>query len=325
MVTTSQTFTCELALEVRFMAGRSFCMTLITMLRRQHVLVDSKWRRLSAYPNSWTYAITFPECFRNVVSLDLIKAIVPNTQQTVHAFNSKFQFNVVGGAVQTIDIPPGNYEPPLLLTVIQQGLEAAGLPNPVVALSPDSNIVTISCDSQLSFPFASGDQASSSIHPYLGFSNLDIDSVNTVSSPFAMSLPPTPYVTVEVDEVPRSAKKRAYSLQYEVPILYNTRPELLELPCDGIVFLDTDAETYKFWQAASTEIIQQKFQPLDMRQFTITLRDDKGKLYDSNMYNHTLVFEILQQVPPDLPLMCDGNNRIPGPPRWGIPCHLPFR
>ena len=292
------------------------------MERRQQVVVDSKWRRVSSHPNPWSYVISFPETFQNVTSLDLVQAFIPNTQRTVHQFNCKFQAMASGGPTVTVDIPLGSYEPPLLLEAIQSGLSAAGLPNPALTYDPDVNIVTISCDQPFSLPFASGHFADRSIHQYLGFSNLDITDVLTVTAPFAISFPPPVFVTVAVDEIP--VKKKGYALQHQVPGTYDTRPELMETPYDGLVPIDTDFQTLKFWKASSTDVLKQRFQPRDIRQFSVTVRDDKGNYYDSNGYNHALVFELTQLATPELPLMCPANNRAPGLSPWGVNCQLPF-
>ena len=296
------------------------------MSSRQHVVVDSKWRRDAQYPNSWSYAVTFPETFRNVTSIDLVQAFIPNTQQTVHAFNNKFQCTPDGLDPITVTIPPGNYEPPLLLTQIESELTSQGVVNPKFQLASDTNVVSLTCDTPFVLPFASGDQASKSIHPYLGFPNLDTSLSNSTQGLYAMSLPPPAFVTVDVEEVPVSGKKKAYALQHEVPTVYSTRPELMETPYIGLVPLNNDFQTLQFWKSNSTDVLTRTFQPIDLRQITITVRDDKGNLYDANSYDHQLVFQIHQLSQPELPLMCQGNNRIPGPPNsvWNVNCRYPY-
>lgn len=291
---------------------------------RQHVVVDSKWRRDSQYPNTWAYAVTFPETFRNVTSLDLVQAFIPNTQQTIHAYNCKFQFTPDGLPTVTITIPAGNYEPPLLLRTIESELENSGVSNPSFQLAQDTNIVSFSCTTPFSLPFASGDEAGRSIHPYLGFPNLDIENGESVVGMYAMSLPPPAFVIVDVAEVPPLGKKKAYSLQHEVPSVFSTRPELMETPYVGLVPMNTEFQTIQFWKGSSVDTLQRSFQPVDLRQITISMRDDKGNPYDANSYNHVLVFEIHQLSQPELPLMCNGNNRLPGPSPWGVNCRYPF-
>lgn len=291
---------------------------------RQHVVVDSKWRRDTKFPNNWSYVVSFPETFRNVTSVDLVQAFIPSTQQTIHAFNSKFQCTPQGQPTVTITIPQGNYEPPLLLTAIQEQLTGNGINNPNFQLAPETNVVTFTCDTPFSLPFASGDQAGTSIHPYLGFSNIDVDNVTSASGFYAMSLPPPTFVTVDIAEVPSAGKRKNYSLQREVPSVYTTRPELMEVPFIGLVPLNTDFQTIQFWKAGDCDLIHRVFPPIDMRQFSITIRDDKGNLYDANSYNHVLVFQITQLSTPELPLMCNANNRAPGPSPWGVNCRFPY-
>lgn len=294
------------------------------MNTKQQIIVDSKWRRETQHPNSWAYVITFPDTFRNVTSIDLVQAFIPNTQHTIHSFNSKFQITLQGQPTLTITIPHGNYEPPLLLTEIQNDLADNGVPNPLFSLAPDTNVVTFTCDTPFSLPFATGDQAAGSVHPYLGFSNIDIEDVTAATGFFAMSLPPPTFLTVDIAEIPPVGKRKGYTLEYEVPAVYSTRPELMETPFVGLVPLNTDFQTMQFWKAAESDVLQRPFQPIDVRQVSITVRDDRGKLYDANNYDHTLVFQITQLNPPALPLMCNANGRAPGPSPWGVNCRLPF-
>ena len=244
------------------------------MHRRQQLVVDSKWRRLSKHPYEWSYNIPFPEPLVNVVSVDLVQAIMPNTQRTVNTFNSKFQMTPVGSPTVTVDIPPGNYEPSLLLAAIQSSLADSGVSNPNLSYATDTNLVMIACDQPFSLPFATGDAIDTSIHRNLGFSNTDIMNVLQVTSPYGLFLPPPPYVTVDVAEVPWPDKNRTYSLQRDV--VEDTRPQLNEMAYAGFVTLDTDYDTFKFWKASANEIMRQVFPPTDIRQFSIMIRDDKG-------------------------------------------------
>lgn len=294
------------------------------METKQQIVVNSKWRRETQYPHNWAYAVTFPETFRNVTSIDLVQAFIPNTQQTVHAFNSKFQITPEDGPTVTITIPGGNYEPPLLLAEIQNDLAVNGIDNPVLTLSPDTNIVTLTSDTPFTLPFATGDEAAASVHPNLGFSNVDVRGVTSATGFFSMSLPPPTFLTVDIAEVPSVGKRKGYTLEYEVPATYSTRPELMETPFVGLVPMNTEYQTTQFWKANDSDVLKRPFQPVDLRQVTITLRDDKGNAYDANNYDHMLVFQITQLAPPALPLMCNANGRAPGPSPWGVNCRLPF-
>lgn len=284
--------------------------------------MDSKLRRFDRFPNNWEYTVGLPEALLNVVSVDLIRAFVPNTQQTIHGFNNILQIQPAGRPVVDVVIPTGNYEPPLLLSQIQTQLADVGLGNPQISASTDSNIVTISADDAFSMPFGTGNRAQTSIHRYLGFSNVDSPESTTATGYYAMQLPPAIYITVLIDGVPRAGCRRSFSMQAEVPVAYNTRPELEENLFTGLIPLDTDQQTYKFYQAATHEVLRQEFPPKDFRQLSVRLQDDKGHPYDANGYDHTLVFEFVTEEAGRLPLMCPGNNRVPGPSRWGAPCDL---
>lgn len=292
--------------------------------RRTQIVVDSKFRRNATHPHSWHYAVTLPEPVHNVVAVDLVRAQVPNTQRTVHAFNEWFQFRPVGGAPVDVRIPVGNYEPPLLLSAIQDQLTAAGVADASLTLAPDTNVVTVASSQPFVLPFGSGDKQDTSIHRYLGFSNLDTPAGTAATGFYAMSLPPPSFVTVALAEVPRSGCRRAYRLQSEVPAAFNTRPELEEQLFTGLVPLDTDFQASKFFVAGQSEVLGQEFQPVDVRSLTVTLRDDKGNPYDSNGYDHTLVLQLVTLEPGELPLMCPGNNRLPGRSAWGARCAGPF-
>ena len=286
------------------------------------MVVDSKLRRFDRFPQNWDYAVTLPEVIQNVVSVDLSRAFLPNTQRTIHAFNNILQIQPQGGAAMDIVVPPGNYEPPLLLSQIQTQLQDAGIANASLTASTEDNSVTISADQPFSLPFGTGNRSHNSIHRYLGFSNVDVSDSTTATGYYAMQLPPPIYVTVLLREVPRSGCKRAFSMQAEIPTPYNTRPELEEELFTGLVPLDVDQQTYKFYQAPPNDVRHQEFAPKDFRELTISIRDDKGNPYDANAYDHTLVFEFVTEEAGRLPLMCPGNNRIPGPSPWGAMCDM---
>lgn len=293
------------------------------MKRRLHLAIDSKFRQHDRYPNAWRYAVGLPEPLHNVVAVDLVRAFMPNTQQTVHTFNNVFQCTPVGRQTITVTIPPGNYEPTLLLTYVRNALQDAGLANPQLSLATDTNIVTVSADEPFVLPFGSGDKQPTSIHRYLGFSNVDTQAGLTAVAFYAMALPPPTFVTVRIDEVPRMGCRRAYRMEREVPAGFNTRPELQERLYTGLVPMDTDFQTFKFHAATALEVLQQEFPPIDLRQLTVSIEDDKGNPYDANGYDHSLVLQAVTLEPPEVPLMCPGNNRLPGPSPWGARCRLP--
>lgn len=292
------------------------------MHTRRLMLIDSKWRRVSQCPDPWAYAVALPEPIKNVVAVDLVSAIMPNTQRTVNRFNSKFQITPDGRNTVTVDIPQGNYEPALLLSTLQQLLQDAGVANPIFTYAADTNIVTFTSDLPFSLPFSSGDANQASIHEDLGFGNTDVVGVTTVTAPFAMLLPPPSYVTVDLPGLPWDSKNRSYIQQGDS--VSDPRMQLSPSTFLGVVTLDTDYQTFKYWKASSQEVMRQTFPPIDLRQIAVELRDDKGNLYDSNGYDHTLVLEVTQLLPSPPPQMCPGNNRLPGPSAWGVNCQYPF-
>lgn len=293
------------------------------MHRTHHIIIDSKFRRFSKYPNSWHYSVPLPEPLRNVVSMDLIRAFMPNTQETVHRFNNHFQMLLSSGQIVDVTLDTGNYEPALLLSAIQGNLVSAGVQNPVLSLAPDTNLVSITADEPFSLLFGSGNLADTSIHRYLGFSNIDTASATEATGFYPMALPPPAFVTVSVAEIPRGGCKRVYKMQQESPPVYSGIPELNEQLYVGLIPLDCDYQTFKFHLTTTTEVLGLQFQPTDIRSLTIDIKDDMCKPYDADNYDHALVFQVTTLEAPDLPLMCPGNNRLPGPSPWNVQCRFP--
>lgn len=293
--------------------------------RKTQIVLDSKFRRFARYPNSWHYSLGLPEPVHNVVAVDLVRAIMPNTQQTVHAFNSFFQLTPAGGETVTVQVPAGNYEPPILLTAVGEALQAAGVAGASLTVDSATSLVTVSADEPFALPFGSGNKQETSLHRYLGFSNADTSVATSATGFYAMALPPPAYVTVSLAEVPRPGCRRAYRLQNDLPPGFNTRPGLQEELYTGLVTLDTDYQTSKFFTAPTADVLEQEFKPVDVRALTVDVKDDKGNPYDSNGFDHVLVLQLVTLEPPDLPLMCPGNNRVPGPSPWGAQCAGPFR
>lgn len=261
-----------------------------------HVLVQSRLRDIYTYPETDNYKIHFVERIRNVTKIDLISAVIPNTQLTINDTNNYLQYLDGDQNFLTIQIPNGEYDIGLLLSTLTDMV-----PGTEFLLDNATGLVTINVldGAEYSFTFLSGDAHGNSIHRLLGFENADTGFGSSFTGVFKISPPPPNLVTVEVKEVPHSLCKRvvhnlsAYSQQYE------GRPEQEDQFVLGIIPLDVAFGSNKWWRANETDILPNHVPPFDLNCMTIRLRDEQGRDYKCPD-EHQLVFSIHTCAPPQL-------------------------
>ena len=265
--------------------------------KRTQLILNSKMRRLDLYPNTWSYCVNLPERLKSVVSFSLVQCILPNTQAVVNQFNQYLQFvKLLTAELITISIPINNYEPGLLMQQVQDQL-APFLVNATVTLNDDSR-VTIAAEEPFSLLFSTGDKAMNSISRVLGFAPADSEFDLTSTGKFKIDLPPPAYCTIAVREIPSLACKRFITTTHEESPQYNSRPEQYGRDVLGLVPLDNQYGTNKFYHADVGDTLCNRFQPMELSQLTVEVYDDKGQYYDSNGYDHTLVFEVVTKEAP---------------------------
>lgn len=84
----------------------------------KHIVIDSRDRDYLKYPDSNQYRVEITEEFRDVTSLELVLAQVPNTFYNISENNNKFYISELNNPLEGIEIPEGQYDNELLLQVL---------------------------------------------------------------------------------------------------------------------------------------------------------------------------------------------------------------
>jgi hypothetical protein len=261
-----------------------------------HILVQSRLRDVYVYPERHTYKVLFTDRIKNVVKVDLISAVIPNTQLSINSTNNFVQYLTDEDEFLTAQIPNGNYDIGALLSTISDLC-----PGTEFLLDSTTGLVTINVldGREFNFVFAAGDAHNQSIHQLLGFPNSDTGFGTSFTATFKISPPPPTLVTVSVKEVPRPLCKRvvrnlaAYSTQY------SGRPEQTDDYVLGVIPLDVAFGANKWWQAGQHDILPNFVQPFDLTCMTIELKDEAGRQYDCPD-EHSLLFAIHTCAPTQL-------------------------
>jgi hypothetical protein len=75
----------------------------------RHLLIDSRERNVQTYPSSSRYRIEIQQEFRDVTSVELTLAQIPNTFYNVHLSNNIFYISENETSINPIEIPEGQY------------------------------------------------------------------------------------------------------------------------------------------------------------------------------------------------------------------------
>jgi len=75
----------------------------------KHIIVDSRDRNYTLYPNSNKYRIDLPEELRDITSIELTLAQIPNTYYNISENNNVFYISESPNNIVAINIPEGQY------------------------------------------------------------------------------------------------------------------------------------------------------------------------------------------------------------------------
>jgi hypothetical protein len=75
----------------------------------RHLLIDSRERNVQTYPSSSKYRIEIQQEFRDITSVELTLAQIPNTFYNVHLSNNIFYISENETSINPIEIPEGQY------------------------------------------------------------------------------------------------------------------------------------------------------------------------------------------------------------------------
>lgn len=108
--------------------------------------ISSEDRNFRLYPTSSDYVVQLKDEYKNVTSVTLFNANIPNTAFLVGQRNNMLYIQESFGETIPIEIPVGDYTPTLLRTAIENALNTAGSSTYTVTLDTLTNKYTIASD-----------------------------------------------------------------------------------------------------------------------------------------------------------------------------------
>lgn len=107
------------------------------------LVIDSRDRDMTKYPNSNDYVINLDTTFRDIVSLELLNLVVAKGEETINNNNNTFTFaesqqQLDDQQYTTVTIPSGQYDETSLLSTLAQEMTNASKNATTYTLTPDS-------------------------------------------------------------------------------------------------------------------------------------------------------------------------------------------
>ena len=171
----------------------------------------NSYRKDYSDPNDYQITINKYKQFRNVISVRLIEAMIPNTQYIINNNNKWIDIILPGGLSEiNISLKNGNYSFSDLAKELETELNAVvpGTPFNVTLNNSNTFKTTITHSSNdFTLLFETGANSECSIAYVLGFEKKDITSIidsgtyNAVSA-HLWNLNSTKYIDLKIDEIP---------------------------------------------------------------------------------------------------------------------------
>lgn len=92
----------------------------------KRIVIDSRDRNIDLFPCTENYQIYLTDEFKDVVSVELVKAMVPNSNYIINKYNNLIYFQEIEGVVLKATIPTGDYSADDLITAIETVLNDIG-------------------------------------------------------------------------------------------------------------------------------------------------------------------------------------------------------
>lgn len=187
------------------------------------VIVDSRDRDTSLYPNPNSYRVVLPSSFRNVSSARLVSAEIPGMFYVFTAARGNTTLDITAaGTRASVTIPDGNYTATTMASTLELALHAA-FPGAtfIVSLTTSTMRYTIQCTSHPSLSVTvhcapgSAGVSDASFHwglgYYLGFAKDTTSGTGSVSATGVLNVRPDSYILLRIrglDNVYQSGMER---------------------------------------------------------------------------------------------------------------------
>lgn len=235
-------------------------------------------------PNNYQINLDkYPELQKNIIGLSLVAAFIPNSEYLINKYNHKFDI-LYDNTLHSIELTTGNYDP------LTGNIEFVDhfkdvLQNKVsgdfnVIQTEDKNTVEIKhLTNDFTLLFESGPNCNSHINEILGLPKKDIESVSKVIETGVLALHPSKYVDITINEIPN------------IGLINNTKDNNNYI--FDRVFLDNNYGNYKLHYNSDYDRIYNFFNPIELKNLTIKLFNDKNEIYRSNNLDNVITLEFI--------------------------------
>ena len=258
------------------------------MLKSFNLIINSQDRNTTAYPNNSNYQIDLDVIYKDIISVELISAIVPKTQYLITGSNNVIYFDEGAGEISAT-VAVGNYTPSALGTALGDAMTTAGGQTYTATADETlTNKYTISAAGGFSLIFV-GDTVTynettrtnyktNSIGPIIGFAKVDLSSTTTHTGTNQFNLNGDTYVLLHIQDFDN---------------LFGVHNESVTKSFAKII-LDTNQSEYKFFKSQSDYITRKEFSPMmaKISQLNIKFLNYSGSEYDFGGLEHTLCFKV---------------------------------
>lgn len=182
-------------------------------------MLDSRDRNTDSFPDPNDYYVDTYDVFRNVTSVGLMAAVIPNTVYNIYDGINQIHFEETNGVELIGVIEPGNYDNTTITTAVKNALENTVGANSgyTVTIDTATDKMTIVSDllgggGVFNLNFA-GDAVKKgidgtnvsyqqgSVGPYIGFAPTDLSGVNTYTGTGVVNLNTLPYMLLFIDNL----------------------------------------------------------------------------------------------------------------------------
>ena len=230
--------------------------------KNYYILIDSRDRNQDLYLNTNKYRIKLPFELKNIKSISLINAAIPNTQYVINENNNKIYFQetnlqVTNETYYTSTIPVGYYTLSELLTEIMTQMNSVGLSSYTVTENENKiNILSdlTGGDNLFNLIFAGNSETfgdntrttyiSNSIGPVIGFDKTNLTGSSSYTGTKDYNLSEDPYLFLNIENI---NNKIFSSKNYTEDNIFGKIP------------LNVDKGEIKFYSSNKGSVIKQNF------------------------------------------------------------------
>ena len=255
-----------------------------------NLVIDSRDRNTSAYPDNFKYQIDLDTIYKDVLSVELVSANVPKSEYLINTSNNKIYFTDNGSAELTATLPVGNYTPATLATAISTAMTTVATNTFTATVdSVLTNKFTIAVNTGIFTMDFKGDDEKygntvrskyrdNSIGPVIGFSQIDVSGAGTYIGQNQYNLNGPTYVLLHIDDFDN---------------LFGVHNNSITKSFAKII-LDTEQNSYKFFKSQTDYITRKEYSPPrgKLAQLNISFLNYDGSFYDFGGLEHSIYFRI---------------------------------